>query len=239
VCGVLGAECTPLAGAQNCGSGRRVGVLRWLVLATSLALWARKHCIHLGVRRRCLCGGGKVGRETDVGDDRMRDGEVNVALLKLLEVLGVRGSRAISIVESPELLTAQGGWRRFYYCYRCCSWKGCCCRWGCWCCEKLCCFSQELLGVIRHLTASTLISPLLLPLLRCVRTTIVPNVTRSKAHSANVSCSQLPGDLLIAIVVFLNLAENSLDKGLRILFFSFRALCLITTCQVTEDSQYI
>jgi len=34
---------------------------------------------------------GWVGREMDVGDDRMRDAEVNVELLKLLEVPGVGG----------------------------------------------------------------------------------------------------------------------------------------------------
>ena len=34
---------------------------------------------------------GWVGREIDVGDDRMRDAEVNVELLKLLEVPGVGG----------------------------------------------------------------------------------------------------------------------------------------------------
>ena len=52
---------------------------------------------------------GWVGREIDVGDDRILDTEVNVGLLKLLEVPGVRGSGAASIVASLEFLAVGGG----------------------------------------------------------------------------------------------------------------------------------
>ena len=51
---------------------------------------------------------GWVGREIDVGDDRILDTEVKVGLLKLSEP-GVRASRAASIVASVEFLAVGGG----------------------------------------------------------------------------------------------------------------------------------
>jgi len=45
----------------------------------------------------------------------MRDAAIDVALLKVLEVLGVKGSGVTSIVAFLEFLTVEGGKRRFCY----------------------------------------------------------------------------------------------------------------------------
>lgn len=54
--------------------------------------------------------------------ERTRDAEVNVVLLKPLLVLRVMGSRAASIVVSPELFVGREGWKYESACFAAMLW---------------------------------------------------------------------------------------------------------------------
>jgi len=86
-------------------------VFRWGALAVESRA-VDEEALHSPRSAPAVSGAGGVSwcdREIDVGGDRIWDAEVNVALLKLLEVPGARGSGATSIVASLEFPTVRGG----------------------------------------------------------------------------------------------------------------------------------